>query len=102
MFTLGRGLATVLVPPPRSHTELAIPRQRHPENRGTMVMPAELSLTFADGTHNTVKLPVEMWNLGSQFVYRVPEKKRVTRAEVDPRHALPDVNRANNGWPRGQ
>jgi hypothetical protein len=65
-----------------------------------MVMPAEISLTFADGTHTIVKLPVEMWNLGSQFVYRVPEKKRVTRAEVDPRHALPDIERANNVWQR--
>jgi hypothetical protein len=69
-------------------------------NRGTMVMPAEISLAFADGSKTIVKLPVEMWNLGSQFVYRVPEKKRVTRAEVDPRHALPDVDRANNLWPR--
>jgi aminopeptidase N len=70
-------------------------------NRGTMVMPAELALKFADGSQTTVKLPVEMWNLGSRFVYRVPDKKRVTRAEVDPRRALPDVDRANNVWPRG-
>ena len=70
-------------------------------NRGTMVMPAEVSLTFVDGTHTIVKLPVEMWNLGSQFVYRVPEKKKVTRAEADPRRALPDIDRANNAWPRG-
>jgi len=69
-------------------------------NRGTMVMPAEISLTFADGTQSTVELPVEMWNLGSRFVYRVSEKKQVTRAVVDPRRALPDVERANNGWPR--
>jgi hypothetical protein len=72
----------------------------HLANRGTMVMPAELSLTFSDGSRTTVKLPVEMWNLGSQFVYRVPEKKRVTRAEVDPRRALPDTDRGNNAWPR--
>ena len=69
-------------------------------NRGTMVMPAELSLTFADGARSSVKLPVEMWNLGSAFVYRVSDKKRVARAEVDPRQALPDVDRANNAWPR--
>jgi hypothetical protein len=66
-----------------------------------MVMPAEISLTFADGSRTTVKLPVEMWNLGSQFVYRVPEKKRVREAVVDPKHALPDIYRANNGWPGG-
>jgi hypothetical protein len=71
-------------------------------NRATMVMPAELSLTFIDGSRTTVKLPVETWNLGSQFVYRVPEKNRVTRAEVDPRRALPDIDCANNIWPRGR
>ncbi len=69
-------------------------------NRGTMVMPAELRLTFDDGTNTTVKLPIEMWNLGDRFTYRVPGRKRVTRAEVDPRRALPDINRSNNLWPR--
>ena len=65
-------------------------------------MPAEISLTFSDGSRATVKLPVEMWNLGSQFVYRVPEKKRVMRAEVDPGRALPDIDRQNNLWLRAQ
>jgi len=69
-------------------------------NRGTMVMPAELALTFSDGSKTTVKLPIEMWNLGPRFTYRVPEKKRVTRAEIDARHALPDIDRGNNAWPR--
>ncbi len=71
------------------------------ENRGTMVMPAELSLTYADGTSEVVRLPVEMWNLGSRFTFRVPGSKTVQRVEVDPRHVLPDVDRANNLWPHG-
>jgi hypothetical protein len=41
-----------------------------------MVMPAELAIGFADGTISTVKLPVEMWNLGDRFVYRVPWNRR--------------------------
>ena len=65
-----------------------------------MIMPAELALTFDDGTTSTVRLPVQMWNLGPRFMYRVPGTKRVTRAVVDPRGALPDVNRPNNVWPR--
>jgi hypothetical protein len=69
-------------------------------NRGTMVLPAEISLLFVDGSRSTVKLPIEMWNLGSVFVYHVPERKRVVRVEVDPRRVLPDVNRLNNVWPR--
>jgi hypothetical protein len=70
----------------------------HLTNRGTMVMPAELAITFDDGTSIVVKLPVDMWNLGDHFAYRVPGTKSVRGVEVDPRHALPDVERTNNRW----
>jgi hypothetical protein len=69
-------------------------------SRGTMIMPAELELTFGDGTAQTVKLPVEMWNLGPRFTYRVPPGKTVRRAELDPRHVMPDIDRSNDAWPR--
>ena len=65
-------------------------------NRGQMVMPAELALTFADGTSETIHLPVDMWNLGDTFEYRVPGGKRVVEAVLDPRHVYPDVDRSNN------
>ena len=67
-------------------------------NRGSMVMPAEVAITFTDGTTSTVKLPVEMWNLGDRFTYRVPGTKTVRSVEIDPRHALPDIDRNNNRW----
>jgi hypothetical protein len=69
-------------------------------SRGQMVMPAELALTFDDGSTTVVRLPVQMWNLGRSFGYRVPGTKRVRRAQVDPRRVLPDVDRANDAWPR--
>jgi Peptidase family M1 domain len=69
-------------------------------NRGSMVMPLELSLTLDDGTTSVVKLPVDMWNLGDVFVYRVPGSRSVRSAVVDARRALPDIDRANNRWPR--
>lgn len=72
----------------------------HLTNRATMIMPAELKLTFADGSMETIKLPVEMWNLGDHFRYQPPAKKRVTAAEVDPRSVYPDIDRGNNAWPR--
>ena len=72
----------------------------HLTNRGSMVMPAELRLTFDDGTTQTVKLPVEMWNLGDHFGYRVAGTKGVKSVEVDPKKALPDGDRGNNRWPR--
>jgi Peptidase family M1 domain len=69
-------------------------------NRGTMVLPAELRITFDDGKTETVKLPVEMWNLGPRFLYRLTSTRRVRRVEVDPRHVLPDMDRSNNVWER--
>jgi hypothetical protein len=65
-------------------------------NRGTMTLPLEMDLTYADGSTERVRLPVEMWNLGPAFAYRIRGGKRVTAVEVDPRHALPDVDRSNN------
>jgi len=69
-------------------------------NRGTMVMPTTLRLTFAGGPARDVKLPVEMWNLGDHFVYRIPGNGQVQGVEIDPRSALPDIDRTNNRWPR--
>jgi hypothetical protein len=72
----------------------------HLSNRGTMVMPAELAIAYADGTRDTVRLPVEMWNLGSRFSYRVPGTRgTVSEVVVDPRAVYPDVDRGNNRWP---
>ena len=69
-------------------------------NHGTMVLPAELELTFADGSTETVKLPVEMWNLRTRFSYRVPAGRTVVAARLDPRGVYPDTDRANNDWRR--
>jgi hypothetical protein len=72
----------------------------HLSNHGAMVMPAELSLTFAGGRTETVALPVDMWNLGSRFTYRVRTGGRLTSVVLDPRNVMPDTDRANNRWPR--
>ncbi len=63
---------------------------------GSMVMPLEMDVTFADGTVQRVRLPVDMWNLGPRFTWRGPEGKSIRRVEVDPRHVLPDTDRRNN------
>jgi peptidase M1-like protein len=65
-------------------------------NRGTMALPLEMEVTYGDGSTDRVKLPVEMWNLGPRFAYRVPGGKSVRRVVVDPRRVLPDVDRSNN------
>jgi hypothetical protein len=65
-------------------------------NRGTMTLPLEMELTYEDGSTERVRLPVEMWNLGPRFAYRVRGGKRVKSVVVDPRQALPDIDRSNN------
>ncbi|MFL5402204.1 MAG: M1 family metallopeptidase [Gemmatimonadales bacterium] len=65
-------------------------------NRGSMTLPLEMEITYADGSTERVKLPVEMWNLGTRFAYRIRERKAVRRVVIDPRHVLPDVDRSNN------
>ncbi|HVE36320.1 MAG TPA: M1 family metallopeptidase [Gemmatimonadaceae bacterium] len=69
-------------------------------NRGTMVMPATIRLTFVGAPIREVRLPVEMWNLGDHFVYRVRGSGTVQSVEIDPRGAMPDIDRTNNRWPR--
>ncbi|HET8833997.1 MAG TPA: M1 family metallopeptidase [Gemmatimonadales bacterium] len=65
-------------------------------NRGTMTLPVELELRFDGGRTERVRLPVEMWNLGPHFKYRMRASQRITGVEIDPRRALPDVDRGNN------
>ena len=65
-------------------------------NRGSMLLPLEMDLTFRDGSTERVRLPVEMWNQGSKFAYRLRSAKEVRRVVIDPRRVFPDVDRANN------
>jgi aminopeptidase N len=74
--------------------------QVHLRSRGAMLMPLELALTFADGSSETVRLPVEMWKLGPDFVYRLPRSRQLVGVEIDPRGVYPDDDRSNNVWRR--
>ncbi len=74
--------------------------QIHLRSRGEMLMPLELGLEYSDGTSRTVRLPVEMWKLGPDFVYRLPAHPQLARVEIDPRGVYPDDDRNNNVWIR--
>ena len=70
-------------------------------NRGEMFMPAEVRLTWSDGTSETRRIPVDMWNYGRRHAFTIPANgKRLARVELDPRQAYPDIERSNNIWPR--
>jgi hypothetical protein len=65
---------------------------------GQLPLPVDLTLTSADGTSETVRLPIEIWYLGNHYVYERPVPGDLAKVEIDARHDTPDVRRANNVW----
>src|SRR5712692_7358210 len=65
---------------------------------GQLPMPVDLTLTWGDGTKQTVRLPVEVWYLGNHYVYDLPATRDLVRVEIDAGHDIPDVRRGNNVW----
>ena len=69
-------------------------------NNESMVMPVEMKIDFEDGTHTTLRFPVEMWNQGPRFTYNLVDPRQVVRVTLDPRERYPDDKRVNNQWMR--
>ena len=78
--------------------EVGGPTQISLANLGGAVMPVELQLSFADGTTQLVKLPVEIWYLGDRYVYADHSGRTITGATVNPDGTFPDAIPANDAW----
>ena len=65
-------------------------------NRGQLVMPSTVEVTFQDGSHSRVKLPVETWIQKSTDTFHLDNTQPVVSITVDPDHVLPDNDRSNN------
>jgi aminopeptidase N len=65
---------------------------------GGLPMPVDLRLAFADGSAQAVRLPVEIWYLGSRFLYTRVFPSELVKVEIDPDRNFPDVRRSNNVW----
>jgi hypothetical protein len=71
------------------------------EDRGWVPMPVHLAVTRADGATERIEVPVDVWLAGAtRTEVRVAPGTEVTRVEIDAAHLFPDVDRANNVWPR--
>ncbi len=66
-------------------------------NLGQAVMPVELEVTFADGSTQLFKYPVEIWYGGDRFTVHLTTAKPVTAARVNPDGGFPDLVPQNNG-----
>jgi len=65
---------------------------------GALPMPVDLRLTYAGGATENVRLPVEIWYLGSRYLYQRKVAADVVKVEIDGAQNFPDVQRANNVW----
>ncbi|GAA4280565.1 hypothetical protein GCM10022260_09860 [Gaetbulibacter aestuarii] len=65
-------------------------------NKYKMPMPVTLKITDENNTTKTVKLPVEIWMTGPEYVYNYPSNSRIVSVEIDPNHEVPDLNPDNN------
>jgi hypothetical protein len=68
------------------------------ENLEQMVMPVTVLVKEENGKQHRVDLPVEVWQRGPVWTFKVPTTSRVTEVVLDPDKKLPDVNRRNNSF----
>ncbi|MBS0360571.1 MAG: M1 family peptidase [Proteobacteria bacterium] len=65
------------------------------ENRGQLVLPATLRVTYRDGKTKDLRIPVETWMQSGHHTYAI-DGGAVAEATIDPDHRLPDADRSNN------
>jgi hypothetical protein len=72
------------------------------EDRGLAPMPVRLAITRQGGSRpERQEIPVDAWLRGERrTMVRVASSPRITRVEIDPEGAFPDIDRTNNRWGR--
>lgn len=71
------------------------------ENPGGLVMPLIVEYTYADGTSEKIKYPVQVWRKNHEKVRKViPTDQPIISIVVDPELMTADVNTGNNSWPK--
>jgi len=71
------------------------------ENVGGLVMPIFLTFDYADGSSEEVRIPAEIWRMGtSSKVTKVfVREKEITKITLDKDLESADVDTSNNYWP---
>ena len=68
------------------------------ENFEKMAMPVSLDVKTKSGKITRVKLPVEVWQKNKSWSFKHNSTEEIESITLDPDHALPDSNTANNVW----
>ncbi len=65
-------------------------------NRGQLVLPTTVEVTFKNGEKQRIKLPVETWLSKGTYAWTVSDASPIAQVVVDPDHVLPDDDRSNS------
>ncbi|MFI5158263.1 MAG: M1 family metallopeptidase [Sphingobacteriales bacterium] len=65
-------------------------------NKDKLAMPVELKITQANGTVETLHMPVNIWQRGGVWKFKYPSTSTITSMVLDPNHELPDSDLKNN------
>jgi hypothetical protein len=68
------------------------------QNREKLPMPVTIEIKEVGGKTARVKLPVEIWERGSDWKFFYPSTRKIESVTIDPDRMLPDTNEANNVW----
>jgi hypothetical protein len=72
------------------------------ENKGGLLMPVQMEITYDDGSSDKVKLGADVWRRNElTYIYGFFTDKTVVKVVVDPDEVFADVNRDNNTWSKG-
>ena len=61
-------------------------------------MPVSVAIYQMNGKADTVRLPVEIWQRGSEFTFKYDSSSRLDSVVIDPDYLVPDMDRSNNKW----
>ena len=70
-------------------------------NLDRLALPNTLRVVYANGSHVDVRIPVETWFQHTRYTVDVAGTQPVAYAQLDPDHALPDHDRANDRYTVG-
>jgi len=65
-------------------------------NNEQMVLPVPLLIEQDNGKTDSLTLPVEIWQRGSEWTFHYPSTAKIKKVTIDPNHDYPDINPSNN------
>ena len=70
------------------------------ENKGGLVSPLPMNITYEDGSSRQLNLPAEIWRRNAENITHVLlENKTIAKVSIDDRHQTADADFSNNAFP---